>query len=129
MYFSLVIAIVASMNHCVLAVTPVVLQQSLPQQPSPLDERPTQGHVTGVLHGGLQPLKIDSSIHNIGHVPCLFRIKVPITKPGDVVKIVGSTDSLGNWKTDKALTLKTSKIDFPWYLRQFRFTEYTFAHV
>ena len=48
-------------------------------------------------------------------VPCLFRIKVPHTMPGDTVKIVGGAESIGNWHKDKALTLTTSKEDFPWY--------------
>ena len=53
---------------------------------------------------------------DFGKVPCLFRIKVPHTKPGDTVKIIGASDSLGNWKTDRALSLTTSEHDFPWYL-------------
>ena len=61
----------------------------------------------------------DSTIPNreyadFGKVPCLFRIKVPHTKPGDTVKIAGGSDSLGNWKTDRAVTLTTSEHDFPW---------------
>ena len=51
----------------------------------------------------------------MGNVPCLFKIKVPHTKPGDTVKIIGSADSLGNWKVDRAVTLKTCANAFPWY--------------
>lgn len=53
---------------------------------------------------------------NFGNVPCLFRIKVPHTKLGDTVKIVGASPSLGNWRTDRALSLTTTEHDFPWYL-------------
>ncbi len=47
-------------------------------------------------------------------VPCLFRIKVPHTMPGDTVKIAGGAESIGNWQKDRALNLTTSKNDFPW---------------
>ncbi len=104
-----VIAIVASILDCVVAVAPIDLHPILPQQSCPLVS--ISGHLAGDLH----PLTKDSSTQNLGHVPCLFRIKVPFTKPGDVVKIIGSADSIGHWKTEKALALTTSKLDFPWY--------------
>jgi hypothetical protein len=47
-------------------------------------------------------------------VPCLFRVKVPHTQPGDTVKIVGGAHGIGDWKTHRAVTLKTSKTEFPW---------------
>jgi hypothetical protein len=47
-------------------------------------------------------------------VPCLFRIKVPYTMPGDMVKIAGGAETIGKWQKDKALSLTTSKDSFPW---------------
>jgi hypothetical protein len=109
--FSCVLVAAVSILDCVSALAPVVMNPSLPQQRyKVVDERPIPGQTAG----GLQPLNMSSSIQNLESVPCLFRIKVPITKPGDIVKIVGSTDSIGNWKPDKALALTTSKNDFPW---------------
>ncbi len=106
-----VIAIVLASLDDVLAVASIALHPTLPQQRIPhVEERSLPGHVAG----DLQPLKIDSSLQNLANVSCLFRIKVPFTKPGDVVKIVGSAYSLGHWRTDKALALKTSALDFPW---------------
>jgi hypothetical protein len=106
------IAILVLILDCAVAVAPLALHPNLPQQRCPLDERLLLGEAAR----DLQPSKIDSSIQKIEVVPCLFRIKVPFTKPGDVVKIVGSVDSIGSWRTDKALVLTTSKLDFPWYL-------------
>jgi hypothetical protein len=56
--------------------------------------------------------KINYQASNV--VPCLFRIKVPHTMPGDTVKIAGGAESIGNWQKDRALNLTTSKNDFPW---------------
>lgn len=42
--------------------------------------------------------------------------------PGDTVKIVGGAEAIGNWQKDKALTLTTSKTDFPWYNSLMKYT-------
>lgn len=97
---------------CANAVSQVLSHQSQPLQKCDFAKvatnRPVQTVPEKVFH------ETNHSHLDFGKVPCLFRIKVPHTKPGDTVKIVGSADSIGNWKPDKALTLKTSEIDFPW---------------
>jgi hypothetical protein len=71
------------------------------------------------LYGGCAgtPGKQDSLNHTDVKRTCKFRVKVQETKPGDVVKIVGESMHLGNWKLDGAISLKTSPTDYPWYIK------------
>lgn len=54
------------------------------------------------------------------HVPqkstilCTFRVKVQDTKPGDIVRLVGAQEQLGNWKLEHAIPMKTSANEYPW---------------
>jgi hypothetical protein len=67
------------------------------------------------LSGGISEEVLDQKNVMGNHsIQSTFRVKVPHTKPGDVVKVVGGTESMGCWQRNRALTLTTSEIDFPW---------------
>jgi hypothetical protein len=113
--FDLVIIIGASLLTVVSAVSQVSSHQTMLARKCETAKEATNRPGNALLTPDTVFHESNNSKVDHGEVPCLFRIKVPYTKPGDTVKLVGSTDSMGNWKTDKAITLKTSEIDFPWY--------------
>ena len=42
-----------------------------------------------------------------------FRLYCNLTRPGEIVKVTGSGPELGSWSPANALTLHTSKEEFP----------------
>ena len=46
---------------------------------------------------------------------CKFEVRVPNTKPGDTVLLLGSTEYLHDWDKGRAITLTTTPQDFPWW--------------
>jgi hypothetical protein len=46
-------------------------------------------------------------------IPVKFQVHCSKTKPGQILKLVGSTAQLGNWNPQAGLTFFTSAQDFP----------------
>ena len=46
---------------------------------------------------------------------CKFEVRVPHTKPGDTVVMLGSGEELNNWDKGRAIELTTTADDFPWW--------------
>jgi hypothetical protein len=42
-----------------------------------------------------------------------FRVECPMTRPGQIVKVTGNCAELGNWDPTHALTMVTTKSEFP----------------
>jgi hypothetical protein len=70
----------------------------------------------GLPHGTQAPGMIMQRIRGGGDfVLCRFEVRVEQKQPGDSVVLLGNTDTLQKWDLNKAIQMKTTDHEFPWW--------------